>query len=70
MKSGEEHVAEIRYPKGHEKNPMTDDEIERKFHELCAGRLDAGQRERALAALWQLENIGDTAEITALFAVP
>ena len=31
MKSGEEHVAEIRYPKGHEKNPMTDDEIERKF---------------------------------------
>lgn len=70
MASGEKHVTEIRYPKGHEKNPMNDAEIVRKFHELCAGRLDAARRDRALAALWQLENIGDAAEITALFMVP
>jgi 2-methylcitrate dehydratase len=69
MQSGETHVAEIRYPKGHAKNPMTDAGIERKFHDLCAGPLDAARRDAALAALWQLETVDDAGDITALFTV-
>jgi 2-methylcitrate dehydratase len=68
MQSGETHVIEIIYPRGHEKSPMSDAEIERKFHVMCDGRLDAVRRDRALAMLWQLENMQDAADLTALFA--
>jgi len=66
MKSGEKHVVEIRYPKGHEKSPMGDAEIERKFRDLCGGPLGKAGCDRALEALWQLETIDDTNKITAL----
>lgn len=66
MRSGEAHVAEVRYPKGHVKSPMTDGEIERKFGDLCVGQLDAGRCNKALEALWQLESVDDAGGITAL----
>ncbi len=66
MKSGEKHVVEIRYPKGHEKSPMGDAEIERKFRDLCGGPLGKAGCDRALEALWRLETIDDTNKITAL----
>lgn len=68
LQSGETKAVEIIYPRGHEKSPMSDVEIEQKFHGMCAGRLDASRRDRALAALWQLETVADIGEITALFA--
>ena len=68
MRSGEVHVAEVRYPKGHEKSPMTDGEIERKFIELCSGRLGAQQREKLIGALWQLESVEDVRTLTALLS--
>ncbi|MFZ9196410.1 MAG: MmgE/PrpD family protein, partial [Burkholderiales bacterium] len=66
MKSGEKHVVEIRYPKGHEKSPMGDAEIERKFRDLCGGTLGKAGCDRALEALWRLEIINDTNKITAM----
>ncbi len=66
MTSGEKHVVEIRYPKGHEKSPMGDAEIERKFRDLCGGPLGKAGCDRALEALWHLETIDDTNKITAL----
>ncbi|HEY9446110.1 MAG TPA: MmgE/PrpD family protein [Burkholderiales bacterium] len=68
-RSGEVQVAEIRYPKGHQKNPMSDGEIESKFRELCAGRFDAVRCDKALEALWQLQSVDDVGQITALLAV-
>jgi 2-methylcitrate dehydratase len=69
MRSGESHVAEVRYPKGHEKNPMTDGEIERKFIDLCAGRLSAEQREKVIETLWQLEYVEDARALTAMLSL-
>jgi 2-methylcitrate dehydratase len=69
MQSGETHVAEIRYPKGHVRSPMADGEIEHKFRELCAGQLDARRCDDALSALWQLERVEDARRVTALFTV-
>ncbi len=69
LQSGKTQVVEIIYPRGHEKSPMSDGEIEQKFHTMCAGRLDAARRAAALVALWRLENVRDAGEITALFAV-
>jgi len=70
MKSGAVHTAEIRYPTGHEKNPMTDAEIESKFRSLCAGRLDAARCDSALDALWRLESVDDCGKVTVLLAQP
>jgi 2-methylcitrate dehydratase len=69
LKSGATQWLEIRYPRGHEKNPMSDAEIEQKFHTMCAGRLDGERRTAALALLRRLETVGDVSEVTALFAV-
>ena len=69
FKSGATQWLEIRYPRGHEKNPMSDAEIEQKFHTMCAGRLDGERRTAALALLRRLETVGDVSEVTALFAV-
>ncbi len=66
MRSGETHISEIRYPRGHEKSPMTDAEVENKFRDLCAGPLGAQGCDRALKALWQLESMKDAGVITAL----
>lgn len=68
MRSGEVHVAEIQYPRGHKNSPMTDGEIERKFRDMCAGRLDAERCDKALAALWRLESADDAGGFTALLA--
>ena len=67
-RSGEPRVAEIRYPKGHEKNPMTDGEIERKFIELSARRFSAEQREKFIEAIWQFESVQDVRTVTALLS--
>jgi 2-methylcitrate dehydratase len=66
LRSGETHVAEIRYPRGHEKSPMSDAEVENKFRNLSGGLLGAPGCDRALKTLWQLENIKDAGAITAL----
>ena len=68
MRSGEKHVAEVRYPKGHEKNPMTDTEIEQKFIDLCAGQLSPERRDRALEMLWRLESLDDLSALTLLLS--
>ena len=61
-------MAEIRYPKGHEKYPMTDGAIERKFIELSASRLSAEQREKFIEAIWQFESVQDVRTVTALLS--
>lgn len=66
MKSGETHTVEIRYPKGHEKSPMGDAEIESKFRDLCGGVLGKDGCGRALETLWRVETLDDANWITEL----
>ena len=68
MRSREVHVAEVRYPRGHEKNPMTDAEIEQKFVALSAGRLSPERGKKVIAMLWQLELMQDVRTLTALIS--
>jgi 2-methylcitrate dehydratase len=67
-RSGESHVTEIRYPKGHEKNPMTDREIEDKFEKLSAKRLNAEQRQTFIDTIWAVDAVRDVRAMTALLA--
>ncbi len=66
-KSGKRHVQEIRYAKGHPKNPMTDQEIEAKFRRLAEPVMGARQVNRILDRLWHLEEVHDPREILTLF---
>src|SRR5262249_51111972 len=54
-RSGERHVAEIRYAKGHPRNALSDQEIAAKFQRLAAPVMDAARITTLLARLWELE---------------
>lgn len=62
-KSGQRHVAEGRYPKGHVENPMTDAEVEEKFRALCRGLLPADRSEALLKTVWNLERQPDIGKV-------
>jgi len=68
--SGETLVAEVRYPKGHAKNPMSDAEVERKFRGMIDGHAKADQCDRLLKACWALEEAEDVGrDVIGLLAV-
>jgi 2-methylcitrate dehydratase len=57
LKDGTRLVEETAYPKGHEQNPVTDAEIDRKFDDVVAQR-PAGEKatcDALRAALWSFE---------------
>ncbi len=59
----------VRYPRGHARNPMTDDEVIAKFATNVAGRLSP-EKSRALRdAVWSLDACADAATLTELWMV-
>ena len=68
-KSGERFSDECSYPKGHRENPLTDVELEKKFHGLARDVLSQEQRRRALDTLWLLEDVEDMGLVLDLFRV-
>ena len=66
-RSGERFYAETSHPKGHPVNPLTDAELEDKFHGLASGVLAKEQRDRALDALWSLERVEEIGPLLSMF---
>jgi 2-methylcitrate dehydratase len=62
-KSGASHTAVVDYHRGHWRNPMSQPEVEAKFHRLAAGVLPADRIDRLLGMLWRLETVGDAGEL-------
>src|SRR5262249_37529434 len=56
LKNGERKVAQTDYPRGHYKNPMSDDEANAKFRGLAQRALSKQGVDRALDALWELDS--------------
>ncbi|HEX2829125.1 MAG TPA: MmgE/PrpD family protein [Burkholderiales bacterium] len=54
-KSGKRFVESGSYPKGHLENPLSDDEVNRKYRALCRGRMEESASEGLLDTLWALE---------------
>lgn len=61
--SGKRIVAEVEYPRGHVKNPMTDDDINAKFRSLTGRVLPKERIDRALDLLWKLDEAPDLGAI-------
>ncbi|MBI3042690.1 MAG: MmgE/PrpD family protein [Betaproteobacteria bacterium] len=55
-RTGERKVATTDYPRGHCRNPMSDEEIEVKFRSHASRALDGQGVEKALAALWTIDS--------------
>jgi 2-methylcitrate dehydratase len=58
-KNGDRKTATVDYPRGHYKNPMSDDEIEQKFRSHALRALSEERVGPALAALWQIDSVDD-----------
>ena len=66
-KSGEEHSVQVAYHKGHYRNPLTDNEVDRKFRSLAQEHLPAERVDALLDRLSHLEdvqNVGDLIRLT------
>ncbi len=61
--AGESYAAATSYPKGHRQNPLSDRELEAKFHNLAAAVLTERQCDAALTLLWDLENAPNLTEL-------
>lgn len=55
----------VDYPRGHNLNRMTDEEVVDKFKRLADGVVSDETAERILTAAWKLDELGDLRDITA-----
>jgi 2-methylcitrate dehydratase len=60
---------EVRYPRGHARNPMTDAEVEQKFLTATAGSPLDGRQRAVLELLWNLDTATDLAALFGALAV-
>jgi 2-methylcitrate dehydratase len=68
LNDGTKYTAENEFPRGHDQNPMTDTEVEAKFHRMAAGRLDAAQEKKILDLCWHLDDLPNVSELLGLFS--
>lgn len=54
---GEKLERRVSYPRGHWKNPMTDEEVAKKFQTLAEGLLSENKIKDILGQLWDLDRI-------------
>jgi 2-methylcitrate dehydratase len=64
--SGQRLVAHTAYPKGHQRHPLSDAELEAKFRRLAEAVLTEQQRSTALELLWAVERLPN---LQALFDI-
>lgn len=69
LKDGSVLQKKVKYPTGHVGKPMSDQELNVKFHACTGGILDRSQQEQMLAMLWDLEQVTDYQQLTSLFIV-
>ncbi|MEC4679057.1 MAG: MmgE/PrpD family protein, partial [Nitrospirota bacterium] len=67
--SGKTYTETVDIPKGFPGNPLTDAEIEEKFHRLAKPLLSENIRLKILDQLWQVEKIKSVSTLLSLFHV-
>jgi len=67
LQDGTQLTAENEFPRGHDQNPMTDDEVAAKFRRTAEGRLTPAMQQRVLDMCWHLESLEDVGKLFALF---
>ena len=60
---------QVNYHKGHPKNPMSDQDVEKKFRILTKRQLSKSQAKRALDMLWTMEKVSDVSRLFSALVV-
>ncbi|GIW78841.1 MAG: propanediol utilization protein [Gemmatales bacterium] len=63
---GQKFVKEVEFPRGHAENPMTDEEVERKFRTLVEPRYGKEKAQAILAACWELDKLANARDLVQL----
>jgi len=63
LASGGEVTTEVRYPKGHVKDPLSDADIEKKFRSMFRSYGDERQCQAVLDALWKFDHAASVGEV-------
>ena len=67
---GKRLEAHVEHALGSVGNPMSDRQLEAKFHQLAGDMFEVERRDRLLRACWAVEELTDAAEIARLAAAP
>lgn len=68
-KGGKAFTREVIFPRGHAKNPMTDQEVEAKFRTLASPLLSEAKIAEIIDRCWNLDQQTHIGELLRLFAV-
>ena len=69
MEDGSRVEKEVKDPKGHPLNPLSQSEIETKFKAAAKPLLSDRQMSRATELIWNLENVRDLKEVSDCFVI-
>jgi 2-methylcitrate dehydratase len=64
-REGETLVREVRFPRGHARNPMTDEEVTRKFRSCVDGRWSSERAGLVAELVWNLEDADTLTHLTS-----
>jgi 2-methylcitrate dehydratase len=67
LQDGTQITAENEFPRGHDQNPMSDEEVTAKFRRLADGLLPNDAQDRILDLCWHLEDLQNVGELLAHF---
>lgn len=66
-RSGKYYSKTVSYPKGHPQNPLTDDEVVKKFETLSCGLIESREIKEIMDRIWNIEGEKDMGDFMRLF---
>ena len=69
LKNGERRISNVDHPRGHIRNPASDQDMEKKLAGLNNGLLSTRRVSRLLRLCWKLEELADVAELISLLRI-
>ncbi|MDD1721770.1 MAG: MmgE/PrpD family protein, partial [Euryarchaeota archaeon] len=64
MKDGKRYQTRVDHPRGHARNPMTDDEIIEKFKSMASQYMSGERMEQVVDALFTLDKLDDVGKLS------
>lgn len=65
-KQGEKYSARVDYPRGHARNPMTDEEIVGKFKGMASKHMSDERMEQLIDAVFEMDELDDVGKLNRL----
>lgn len=69
LKNGQEHTAQLDYPKGDPREPMSEDDLDNKFRSLSSSLISEDRRKKIKEAIGDLENFENINKFMSLLKV-